>query len=120
MEESKELKTGQTAQYEIEGKTVVMKPLTLGKMKKAMMAFQKKSDTFEMMQEALFEILSGNNEFATREWINNNVTMPQATQIINDMRKVNGMEDFLGERERKPAATLETRDLIEKTPTPSV
>lgn len=123
MEESKDLKTGQTTQYQIEGKTVVLKPLTLGKMKRAMAAFQKKDvDTFEMMAGALVEILAnGDNKFATREWINDNVTLPMATEIIADMRKVNGLEDFFqtGATKSTPAP-LETRNLSEKTPTPSV
>lgn len=117
--ESKELKVGDTATYDIAGKKVVLKPVTLGKMKKAVEAFKRKDgDTFEMMQEHLFEVLgNGENAFATREWISNNVTMPQATKIISDMRIVNGLErsDFF----QAGSPTKEVRDLSGSA-TPSV
>lgn len=112
--ESKELKVGDTATYQIAGKTITLKPVTLGRMKKAMTAFAivpgKNTDTFDMMQEHLYEILSnGDNAFATREWIGNNVTMPVASQIISDMRIVNGLEqkDFFS----TGSPAKETREL---------
>lgn len=123
MEESKDLKAGMESSYTIGGKTVKMKPLTLGKMKKATQVFQKKgADTFDMMLDSLFEILSnGENVFATREWINDNVTMPLATQILSDMRTINGLGDNNGFfQAAAPAAKslpTESRDLTEVRPT---
>lgn len=122
MEESKDLKTGETTSYEIGGKTVTLKPVTLGKMKRAMDAFMAKdADTFEMIQNHLVEILAnGTNEFATKDWISENVTLPMANKMIDDMRAINGLEkkDFL----RKGAAESGekvTRDLVDQKPTPS-
>lgn len=118
MGESTDLKTGETTSYKIGGKTVVLKPVTLGKMKKAVMVFQKKgSDTFDMMIDHLVEILNnGENSFANRQWLEDNVTLPQANQIISDMRKVNGMgsENFQNGAAKSPS---EVRDLTEKAPT---
>lgn len=125
-DESKDLKTGMTTTYEIEGKKVVLKPTTLGKMKKAMAAFQKKNaDTFDMMQDHIFEILNnGFNDFATKEWIADNISLPMASQIINDMRAINGLgnNDFFqtGGAKVSTENQKEIRDLTEKTPTPSV
>ncbi len=120
--ESKELKSGDTATYEIAGKKVVLKPVTLGRMKKAMEAFKDKDgDTFEMMQKHLLEILTNSdNDFMSLDWIADNVTMPIATQIVNDMRIINGLErnNFFQEGVPK-AEPRESRDLSGQA-TPSV
>lgn len=124
MEESKDLKTGDTTSYEIGGKTVKLKPATLGKMKKAMAAFTmapgQTMDTFDMIQNHLTEILSnGENDFVTKDWIADNITLPMANKMIDDMRAINGLEkrDFL----KKGAAETGkvTRDLDVQLPTPS-
>lgn len=123
MEESKDLKAGMRTSYLIGETTVRLKPLTLGKMKKSMEAFKKEDgDTFEMMLESLFHILdNGENPFATREWINDNVTMPLASTLITDMRVINGLDGFFPTRARPPETPpLVQRDLVESTPTPSV
>lgn len=124
MDESKELKAGMTATYEIGGKTVTLKPVTLGKMKKAMAVFSSGTqDPFDAMADHLAEILAnGSNDFATREWIADNMTMLEATQVIEDSRKVNGMADgsFFRNGSEAGKAKREIRDLIEDTPTPSV
>lgn len=121
MEESKDLKAGDTAYYQIGDKTVVLKPVTLGKMKKAMMAFQEKDkDTFDMMRDHLMAILdNGNNPFVTQEWIEGNITMPIATRIIEDMRIVNGLgENGFFQPGGAKTLPVETRDLSGAAPTP--
>jgi len=121
MEESKELKVGDTATYAIADKVVTMAPVTLGKMKRAMEAFKNKDvDSFEMMREHLFEILSnGKNEFLDRAWIEENVTLPQATRIISDMRIINGLGDTSFFPAGAPKEPKEIRDLSGAA-TPSV
>lgn len=122
MEESKDLKAGDTATYQIADKIVTLKPVTLGKMKKAMVAFQQQDkDTFEMMRDHLKAILdNGANQFATAEWIEDNVTMPMATRIISDMRTVNGLgENGFFQAGGAKTPSPETRDLSGAAPTPS-
>ncbi len=120
--EEKKLQLGDEAKSKIAGKDVVMKPLTLGRMKKAMMIFQSKDgDAFDMMQRAIVEILSPINDFVTNEWVADNVTMNEATKILMDMRTINGIssqKDFQDGPE-KPAIRVEN-ELLEKAPIPSV
>lgn len=122
MTESKELKAGETTTYDVNGKVLKLKPVTLGKMKKAMEAFMAKDvDTFEMIQNHLVEIFAnGENDFATKEWIADNVTLPMANRMIDDMRAINGLEkrDFL--KGGATEAIKVERDLVELKPTPSV
>lgn len=118
-----DVKTGQTKEYEVGGKRLTLKPVTLGKMKKAMGAFMKKDgDAFDMMLDHLTVILdNGCNPFATREWLEDNITLPQANEMVTDMRAMNGLgsNDFF-RMGAAPAVKNETRELLEKTPTPSV
>jgi hypothetical protein len=117
MNESTELKSGDTATYNIGGLKVTMVPCTLGKMKKAIDVFKDgDKDSFEMIQEHIFQILSnGQNDFATREWINENLTMPLAVQIMTHMRIINGLEQngFFQKAGAMTLKPLEVRDLSE-------
>ena len=120
MQESKDLKTGDQTSYEILGQKVILKPVTLGKMKKTMEAFKRENaDTFEMMIDALVEILAnGQNPFATREWIAESVTMPTASQMIADFRTINGLgENGFFQTGTGKSSLPETRALEEGTQT---
>lgn len=122
MDEAKDLKVGMSVTFTI-GETVVkMKPITLGKMKAATTAFQDDVDAFDMIVNYLVVVLdNGDNPFATKEWIKDNVTMPVANDMIDAARKINGLGgDFFTKGATGTEPIRETRDLIEKTPTPSV
>ncbi len=122
MEESEDLDTGATTSYKIKGQTVVLKPLSLGKLKKAMMAWKIDGDNIEKIHQYLFEILSnGENKFATKEWIADNITLPAANRLIDRMMTINGTNTFFpaGGAKAKTGA-VETRDLADQTPIPSV
>lgn len=118
MTESEDLDTGATTSFKIKKHTVVLKPLALGKLKKAMMAWKGDGDNVDKIHAYLFEVLSnGENEFATREWIGDNITLPMANKIIERMMAINGTNTFFqagGAKEKTPA---ETRDLDDQTQT---
>lgn len=122
MEESEDLDTGATTSYKISKQKVVLKPLSLGKLKKAMMAWRIEGDNVDKIHEYVFEILAnGSNPFATREWISDNITLPMANKLIDAMMKINGTSTFFpaGDAKAKTGAA-ETRDLADQTPIPSV
>lgn len=123
MDEAKDLKAGMTVTYKIGGRMVNLKPVTLGRMKKAMGAFTGgAADPFDAMQDYLVEILADANRFADKTWIADNVTLPDATRMIEDSRKINGMGEggFFQPGATRLAEPREMRDLTEETPTPSV
>lgn len=120
-----ELSTGQSTTYDIAGQKVVLKPLTLGKMKQALKAFdtQEGKDNFDMIVDYLMvNLTNGENAFVTPDWIRDNVTMPIADQIVKDSRIINGLSDFFTNKVSSPQETpapREVRPLTETTPTPS-
>lgn len=118
MTESEDLDTGATTSYKINKKIVVLKPLTLGKLKKAMSAWQLDGDNIDKIHAYVYEILSnGENDFATREWIENNVTLPMANKLIERMMAINGTNSFFQAGDAKEKAPAETRDLVDQTQT---
>ncbi len=88
-----DVKMGDTKTVEVGGKKLFLKPVTLGKMKRAILAFKNSdADPFETMLQYLTEVLnSEENNFANRQWLEDNMTLPVANEIINDMRIINGM-----------------------------
>lgn len=117
MEESKVM-VGGTVTYEISGKKLVLKPMSVGKMKKAMLALRESDDALDNVLAHLEVVFSNSeNEGVTKEWLSENITMPMANKMIDDMRAVNGMggRDFLASR-----GELKEKDLQEKSHAPEI
>jgi len=112
------VEVGGTVTYEISDKKLVLKPTSVGRMKRAMMALKGDGDMFDNIVAYMSVIFEGGaNDFATKEWLEENVTMPQANKIIDDMRVINGMgQSFFPKGE--PAKVTE-KDL-EESPAPAI
>lgn len=114
MPEQSNAKIGDTITYQIGGKAVKLVPAPL---KKTKAAFNElitgADDVFDRLRNAAVILLSGDNDFATAAWIEENMSLPQVSQVIEDARKVNGLgaDGFF---QKGP----ETRELTEKKPTP--
>jgi hypothetical protein len=119
MTDSKELTMGQTKTYDVDGVTLTLKPLPLGKIKAAMIKFlEPGKDNFEMITNFLTEMLNnGANPAVNREWLENHITLPIAIEMVQDARVINGLVDFLapGAKATKPAP--ETSSPAIDTPT---
>lgn len=118
---SEPLTVGQSVEYTVADRTLKLKPLALGRMKKAMLIFQEKgSDNLETIAKYLLTILdNGTNHDLTMEWILDNVTMPEAQKIMDDSRIINGLGSFFQTRTAEQPKT--ERPLDETIPlTPSV
>ncbi len=116
-----ELKVGQSATFKIAGRDLRLKPLSLGKMKRATMIFSEKDADIELIGKYIFAILdNGENPKITLQWVQDNVTIPEAQEMIDASRKINGLGNFF---QKGPTATngvKEVRPLEETMPTPSV
>ena len=115
-------KVGMTKTYDIDGAKVVMKPVTLGKMKKAMTALlQPGAESIEALLNYFTIILdNGENPTINRQWLEDHLTMPTANQMIADNSEINGMgqKNFL--TKGGPVEVLKEKDLEERNPaTPS-
>lgn len=112
---SDELTVGSSTTYEIGGKTVTLAPAALGKIKRALNGLTDSNvDVFDRLRNTVAELLAnGKNDFATPEWIEENVTMPDATRIVSDARVINGLGEngFFGK-----GSTTQTRELEEGKP----
>jgi hypothetical protein len=114
------LQVGQSVKYEIARRTLTLKPLPLGKMKRATLIFAEPSGgDMETIAKYVAAILdNGLNANLTTEWIMENVSLPEAQRIIEDSRTVNGLGSFFQRGE--PSVEIKTeRPLEETTPTPS-
>lgn len=121
MEQGTEKQVGQSVSYTIAGRELKLKPMSLGKMKKATLIFSEKGDNLELMANYLVAILDNSeNEGLTKEWVQDNVTLPEAYDIIRDCRLINGLEQPFLKGTAQPQAPIVERELSEATPIPSV
>lgn len=137
------LKAGDETTYEVNGHTLILRPIPYGRLKKVLAAIAKvfeevskrtdKGDTIQFIQvlpdligqhvATLFPLLFDPKEhpFLNGEWVDENLTVPMAKQIMEDAIKVNGLEDFFkpkgAEASRLPNGNQpkETRELSETT-----
>ena len=120
---SDELQVGQSVDYTIAGKKIVLKPMALGRMKKATAIFADKTgDNVEIIAKYLQAILDNDaNQDLTLEWIMENVTMPQAQDIMKASKTINGLGSFFPTGGAPTPAVKVERPLEETVPpTPSV
>lgn len=119
---SQELKVGQRATYEIAGRSLTVKPLPLGKMKRATMVFTETGqDNMDLISRYLLILLdNGSNEGVTLEWIQDNVTIPEAQEMLDASRVINGLGSFFQKGPSSLEGRVEERPLLETPPTPSV
>ena len=91
-----QLTVGQSTTYEIAGRSLKLKPMTLGRMKKATLIFAEKSDdSMEIVARYIMATFdNGENKELSIEWITENMTLPEAQKIIDDSRIVNGLGSF--------------------------
>jgi hypothetical protein len=118
-----ELKAGDSQTLTVAGQTLTIEPLPFGQIKKVTQMI------FHMAQEvnakkavaqdillALPEIVEkyiddfvpmlfrkGTHAFLTKEWVNENLTVPQLRLIVEASIKVNGLEDFFPKGAAGPA-----------------
>lgn len=94
---SEDLKVGQSVEYTIAEKKIVLKPMALGRMKRATEIFaQKSGDNFETIAKYLLAILQNdaNKDAAlTLEWIMENITFPEAQEMMRASKLINGLGD---------------------------
>lgn len=115
---------GQPRTYEIGGRKLLLKPLPLGRIKKAsaVLSGAGETDNFVVISKYILEILSnGENHDLSLEWIEENVTLPDANQMIDDSRRMNGLGSFFQKapEAKAPEAMQEKRELSEATQIPS-
>lgn len=90
---SEELEVGGSRTYEIGGRTLKLKPLSLGKMKRATTIFTEKGgDDMDLIARYVLAVLENDeNKDLSLEWIVENITLPLAHDIVLDSRRVNGL-----------------------------
>jgi hypothetical protein len=114
---------GQSKTFEVAGRLLHLKPLSLGRMKRATMIFGDKTiGNLDAIASYLFAILdNADNKDLTQEWIAENVTLPQANEMIDASRQINGLGSFFPKAPTAPEvpSPKEERLLSEITPTPS-
>lgn len=116
MKDAKALTAGDEKEYTVGGKKLTLRPLPMGQLKAAMKILETGDakdwmGTIASYLAAVFD--KAEHDFLTKEWIENNMSMPQANAIIADVATVNGLPNFL----QAPAkAPTEERELMEATP----
>jgi hypothetical protein len=102
-------------EYRIGGQTLKLEALPIGKLKQAMKQWAEAdpadwTGTIAGYLLAVFD--KGTHPFLTKDWIENNVTKPQADQIMADVATVNGLPNFLNrgsQTEERPVMEVETK-----------
>lgn len=94
------VKAGQTVEHAIGGRTLVVAPIPIGKLKAVLEKFKNTTgidDVADMYGTHLVTALSFNNEGLTKEFIQDNVSLPLAQQILGEFALVNGLPNFFQE-----------------------
>ncbi len=110
-ERSPELKAGDSATYQVKGKTITLEPLPIGKLKGVfgVLSNPVKDDLAVTIADYLLLVLDVEaHPFLTREWIEKNVTLPIYNQIVQDATKINGLTSFLNGEKRTEKELRET------------
>lgn len=118
----KELRPGDTKTFEIGGHTLAVAPLPFGKLKKLIRMVADVSARFEKkeVQDNLLTIVPAlveeyveqfipllfdraSQPFLTKEWIEDNITVPMIKEIIVAAIQVNALGDFFNKTAKAPA-----------------
>ena len=112
----KELKSGDTAVYEIGDQKLRLSPMPWGRLKKVLKLFSESMATFdnamvsdtprmakwimsliESRMDDMFPLLIDEklNPFFNKEWVEETVTLQHIQQIVTDAITINGVKDFL-------------------------
>lgn len=130
-----DLKAGQTAEFPLGDKTLVVEPIPFGRLKKIIRIIaevsgkvdkKKLSEDFLSVVPPLLDgyidefipllFSSSKHPFVTKEWIEDNLTIPVTRQIIVAAIQVNGLGDFFG----KTARPLASKAVSEENGTSSI
>lgn len=115
MKDAKALTAGDEKEYTIGGQKLTLRPLPLGRLKAAMKILETGDakdwmGTIASYITAVFD--KADHTFLTKEWIENNVSMPQANAIIADVATVNGLPNFF----QGPNKVTTEKELMEVAP----
>lgn len=114
-----QVQVGQSVTYNIAGRTLILKPLPLGKIKKATMVLaEPEKNNMDKIADYLSMMFDAKDEI-TPDWILENVNLPQANDMIDTSRQINGLGSFFQKGE--PAKEIKTERPLEEQlpPTPS-
>jgi len=132
---TKELKSGDTAVYEIGGEKLRLSPMPWGKLKKVLKLFSDSWSGFDqktiedqpkfmrwMMEmiearmDDMFPLLIDEkaNPFFNKEWVEENITLQHIQQIVTDAITVNGVKDFLALKGGKKPLPVMTEAKVEE------
>lgn len=119
---NEELQIGQSVTYTIAGRDLVLKPIALGRVKRATEIFNDKSgDNLELIAKYLLAILDNDANKPlglTFEWILDNVTFPESQEIVRAHKIINGLGNVFqngGTAQVKQERPLE--EVVPPTPT---
>jgi hypothetical protein len=117
-----ELKAGQTTTFDIEGQTLTVEPIPYGNLKKILrivteaagkLGKQQLGDNFLAVVPTIFEeyldqfipllFKKAKHPFLTKEWYEDNLTIPQMKEIMLAAIAVNGLQDFFDKTVKAPA-----------------
>lgn len=138
--ELKPLKAGETKQYTIGDKTLILEPIPYGRLKKVLKIIvdavgdisKGKDMTHEELAKTMPEVLINNvnlllpllfdpkkHPFMNQDWLENNMSLPIVMDIGEAAIKINGMMDFFAKVKAfaattpSPTQTSEIRPLVE-------
>lgn len=131
--ETKTLKPGETAEHEVGGRKITLKPLPLGKLKQAIaiitaageeMGAMNEKEGFPQVIERVVDkhgipylsLVAG--EDIPKEWVMDNCTYPFLMRLLKDSFAVNGLPDFF-QKATEAAAAAAGKSTTQPTPTAS-
>ena len=140
MTESKDLKQGDTVEFIVDGKTLILEPIPYGRLKavlKSVMASMGEiakgkdiPDAGLLVPELLmdktaqiFPLLfdAKKHPYMTAEWVDENLTVPLAKDVFSKAVVINDLKDFFGKMGLQPGAAPREVQLSETAnPTPTI
>lgn len=135
-----ELKAGDTKTFEVGGEKLIVGPIPFGRLKIIIRLVADVSSKFEKkeVQDDLFAIVpklveeyvdefiptlfdKKTHPFLTKEWIENNLTIPLVKEIIVTAITVNALGDFFAKTVKVPATlTVEQKAEAQKKPSETI
>ena len=119
------VRKAESVTYKIGGKEIELVPLPYGRLRKVLRVVMRMIDDLSKMDtsnlQALPDVLEGATDahlqellplvfdpakydWLTREWIDDNLTLPLINHIRKDFMELNGLDDFFGKKGQPAAA----------------
>ena len=140
MTESKDLKQGETVEFIVDGKTLILEPIPYGRLKAVLKMVvssigeiaqgKDRPDVGTMVPELLMEKSAKifpllfdqkKHPYMSEEWVELNLTIPLAKDVFSKAIIINDLKDFFGKMGLQPGAAPREVQLSETAiPTPTI